>query len=83
MQMEDGVSKLFEKLFSIDYSPDGSMVYIRGFRKTGEALLRWLAPPDFNRTLAAYEPYSKAITNLGINGSYISVYSFTGTLLLL
>ncbi|KAJ0679619.1 putative F-box domain-containing protein [Helianthus annuus] len=82
-RMKDGVPKLFEKLFSIDYSPDGSVVYIRGFRKTGEALLGWLAPPDFNRTLAAYEPYSKAITNLGINGSYISVYSFTETLLLL
>ncbi|MFS8028977.1 putative F-box domain, galactose oxidase/kelch, beta-propeller, F-box associated interaction [Helianthus anomalus] len=82
-RMEDGVSKLFEKLLSIDNSPDGSDVDIRDFRKTGEALLQWLAPPDLNRTLAAYEPYSKAITNLGINGSYIFVYSFTETLLLL
>ncbi|KAJ0864304.1 putative F-box domain-containing protein [Helianthus annuus] len=82
-RMEDGVSKLFKKLFTIDYLPDGSDVDIRGFRKTGEALLEWLAPPDFNGTLVAYEPYSKAITNLGINGSYISGYSFTETLLLL
>ncbi|KAJ0771016.1 putative F-box domain-containing protein [Helianthus annuus] len=82
-RMEDGVSKLFEKLFSIDYSPDGLDVDIRGFRKTGEALLEWLVPPDFDSTLAAYEPYSKAITNLGINGSFISVYSFAETLLLL
>ncbi|KAJ0727008.1 putative F-box domain-containing protein [Helianthus annuus] len=82
-RMKDGVSKLFEKLFTIDYSPDGSDVDIRSFRKTGEALLEWLAPPDFISTLAAYEPYSKAITNLGINGRFISVYSFTETLFLL
>ncbi|KAF5779546.1 putative F-box associated domain, type 3 [Helianthus annuus] len=82
--MKDGVPKLFEKLFTISgHSPDGSTVFLRGFRKTGEALIQVKANPGFNTTLAAYEPYSKAITNLGINGRCISVCSYTETLLLL
>ncbi|MFS8028983.1 putative F-box domain-containing protein [Helianthus anomalus] len=82
--MKDGVPKLFEKLFTISgHTPDGSTVFPRGFRKTGEALIQVKANPGFNTTLAAYEPYSKAITNLGINGSYISVCPYTETLLLL
>ncbi|KAJ0726994.1 putative F-box associated domain, type 3 [Helianthus annuus] len=39
-RMEDGVPKLFEKLFTIGaHSPDGAMVSVRGFRMTGEALV--------------------------------------------
>ncbi|KAJ0495133.1 putative F-box domain-containing protein [Helianthus annuus] len=82
--MKDGVSKLFEKLFTISgHSPDGSLDSVRGFRKTGEALVELQAHPGSIRTLAAYEPYSKAINNLGVSGRDISVYSYTETLLLL
>ncbi|KAF5779542.1 putative F-box domain-containing protein [Helianthus annuus] len=83
-RMEDGVPKLFEKLFTIGgHSPDGSMVSVRGFRMTGEALVDLRAHPGFVRTLAAYEPYSNSIKNLGISERHISVYSYTETLLLL
>ncbi|KAJ0864284.1 putative F-box domain-containing protein [Helianthus annuus] len=52
--MKDGVPKLFEKLFTINgHSPDGSTVFLRGFRKTGEALIQVKANLGFNRTLAA------------------------------
>ncbi|KAJ0495130.1 putative F-box domain-containing protein [Helianthus annuus] len=89
--MKDGVPKLFEKLFTISgHTLNGSLVSsVQGFRKTGEALIVQANPVQaisgFNRTLAAYEPYSKAISDLGISGSYISVSvcSYTETLLLL
>ncbi|KAJ0495141.1 putative F-box domain-containing protein [Helianthus annuus] len=82
--MKDGVPKLFEKLFTISgHTPDGSLVSsVLGFRKTGEALVE-LQPYGSVGTLAAYEPYSKAFSNLGVSGRYISVYSYTKTLLLL
>ncbi|MFS8028987.1 putative F-box domain-containing protein [Helianthus anomalus] len=83
-RMEDGFPKLFEKLFTIGgHSPDGSMVSVRGFRMTGEALVELQAQPGFVRTLAAYEPYSNSIKNFGISERHISVYSYTETLLLL
>ncbi|KAJ0490811.1 putative F-box domain-containing protein [Helianthus annuus] len=83
--MKDGVPKLFEKLFTISgHTPDGSLVSsVLGFRKAGEALVELQAHPFSIRTLATYEPYSKAINNLGVSGRHISVYSYTETLLLL
>uniref|UniRef100_A0A251T481 Putative F-box domain-containing protein n=1 Tax=Helianthus annuus TaxID=4232 RepID=A0A251T481_HELAN len=44
--MKDGVPKLFEKLFTISgHSPYGSLNSVRGFRKTGEALVELQAHP--------------------------------------
>ncbi|KAJ0864300.1 putative F-box domain-containing protein [Helianthus annuus] len=81
--MKDGVPKLFEKLFTISsHSPYGSLNSIRGFRKTGEALVELQAHCSI-RTLAAYEPYSKSIKNIGTSEKHIYVYSYTETLLLL
>ncbi|MFS8028972.1 putative F-box domain-containing protein [Helianthus anomalus] len=66
------------------HTPDGSLVSsVLGFRKTGEALVELQAHPCSIRTLATYDPYSKAINNLGVSGRHISVYSYTETLLLL
>ncbi|MFS8028975.1 putative F-box domain-containing protein [Helianthus anomalus] len=81
--MKDGVPKLFEKLFTISsHSSYGSLYYVRGFRKTGEALVELLDRPSI-RTLVAYEPYSKSIKNIGTSEKHIYVYSYTETLLLL
>ncbi|KAJ0864282.1 putative F-box domain-containing protein [Helianthus annuus] len=85
VKLPDGVPKLFEKLFTISgHTLDGSLVSsVLGFRKAGEALAELQAHPFSIRTLATYEPYSKAINNLGVSGRHISVYSYTETLLLL
>ncbi|MFS8020039.1 putative F-box domain-containing protein [Helianthus anomalus] len=85
--MEDGVSNLFTKLFTIDFhSPDGFECLLRGFRKTGEPIVEMLQNlNDSNAPLAVYEPYSKSFNNLGINGMSFSfsVYPYMETLLLL
>ncbi|KAJ0456160.1 hypothetical protein HanIR_Chr15g0759261 [Helianthus annuus] len=85
----DGVPKSFQKLYTISsHSPDVSFIYVRGFRKTGQPLIELRAHPgDDTRILAAYEPHSKSISNLGINGRisiyYYLLYSYMETLLLL
>ncbi|KAJ0456175.1 putative F-box domain-containing protein [Helianthus annuus] len=86
--MDDGVPKTFQKLFTIScHSPDVSSFGVRGFRKTCEPLIELQGHPGDNaRILVAYEPYSKSISNLGINGRkglYYYVYSYMETLLLL
>ncbi|KAM0054326.1 hypothetical protein Hdeb2414_s0006g00193671 [Helianthus debilis subsp. tardiflorus] len=87
--MEDGVPKTFQKLFTIScHSPYVSSFVVRGFRKTGEPLIVLQTHPGSGSTyvLAAYEPYSKSVTNLGINvrkALYYHVYSYMETLLLL
>ncbi|KAJ0781687.1 putative F-box domain-containing protein [Helianthus annuus] len=85
--MEDGVSNLFTKLFTIDFlTPDGFGCLVRGFRKTGEPIVESLQNEnDSNGQLAVYEPYSKSLNNLGINGMGCScfVYPYMETLLLL
>ncbi|KAJ0693591.1 putative F-box domain-containing protein [Helianthus annuus] len=83
--MEDGVTKSFIKLYTIDHLPDVLIFRVRGFRKTGEALFEALSFPDSTNMLAAYEPYSKSISNIAINERYCSysVYAYMETLLLL
>ncbi|KAM0054308.1 putative F-box domain-containing protein [Helianthus debilis subsp. tardiflorus] len=86
--MVDGVPKSFQKLYTISsHSPDVSFIYFRGFRKTGQPLIELRGRPgDDTITLAAYEPHSKSISNLGINGRefvYYYMYSCMETLLLL
>ncbi|KAF5803871.1 putative F-box associated domain, type 1 [Helianthus annuus] len=84
--MEDIVPKSFTKLFSIDIPDNVSEVYLKGFRKTGEPIIdseeRY---PEWTGSLAVYDPYSKSISSLGVDGSDISSfeYSYIETLLLL
>ncbi|KAJ0451482.1 putative F-box associated interaction domain-containing protein [Helianthus annuus] len=71
MLEKDDVTKSFIKLYTItSHPPDVSIAYVRGFRKTGEPLTEVVLHSGSTRILAAYEPYSKSITNLGINGRH-------------
>ncbi|KAJ0456174.1 hypothetical protein HanIR_Chr15g0759421 [Helianthus annuus] len=85
--MEYGVPRSFEKLYTISsHLPCVSIVCICGFRKTGEPLIELHTHPgSLNCILAAYDPYSKFISNVGIIGRYRSffVYTYMETLLLL
>ncbi|XP_022042357.1 F-box protein At5g18160-like [Helianthus annuus] len=54
--MEDGVSKLFTKLFTINVSTRCAKV--KGFRKSGEPIISFSFSND-NRNKVVYEPYSK------------------------
>ncbi|KAJ0693480.1 putative F-box domain-containing protein [Helianthus annuus] len=76
----------FIKLYTINsrHSPDVSIQRVCGFRKTGEPVVALETDPS-SRILATYDPYSKSITNVGINGKLISyfVFSYMETLLLL
>ncbi|MFS8015813.1 putative F-box associated interaction domain-containing protein [Helianthus anomalus] len=84
MMEKDDVTRSFKKLYTIsNHSPDVSIVGVCGFRKTGEALIELETHPGSTKILAAYDPYSKAITNLGINGRNFSLYSYMETLVLL
>ncbi|KAJ0568522.1 putative F-box domain-containing protein [Helianthus annuus] len=87
---DDGVSKSFTKLFTI-YSPDATLLSVLEFRRSGEPVIEILdndADPRYvpyaPSLLAIYEPKSKHISNLGINGiGSFFVHSYKETLLLL
>ncbi|KAM0054627.1 putative F-box domain-containing protein [Helianthus debilis subsp. tardiflorus] len=81
--MEDGVPRTFAKLFTI--SCNVSIVGVRGFRKTSEPLIDFQTHPSSASIFAAYEPYSKSISNVWTDGrdSSYFVYSYVETLLLL
>ncbi|MFS8015266.1 putative F-box domain-containing protein [Helianthus anomalus] len=86
--MKDGVPKSFQKLYTIStHPPDVLIQRVMGFRKTGEPLIVLQTHlGSANNILAAYEPYSKSINNLGINERktiYYNVYSCMETLILL
>ncbi|MFS8019986.1 hypothetical protein Hanom_Chr15g01410271 [Helianthus anomalus] len=84
--MQDDVPKTFTKLFSVNSNtPDALLVYVRGFRKTGEPIIEIVKKVFGTGELAVYEPYSKHIHNYGIIGSYFSfiVSSYMETLLLI
>ncbi|KAJ0781547.1 putative F-box associated interaction domain-containing protein [Helianthus annuus] len=85
--MKDGVSKSFTKLFTI-YSPNATLLSVLEFRRSGEPVIQ-IADNDADlpyvlSLLAIYEPKSKHISNLGINGiGSFHVRSYKETLLLL
>ncbi|KAK9077305.1 hypothetical protein SSX86_005642 [Deinandra increscens subsp. villosa] len=85
--MGDGNSKSLTKLFSI-YTPDVSILGVLEFRESGEPILEIsehdLVYSVYDSSLVVYEPYSKHITNLGIDGKdlVLSVSSYMETLLL-
>ncbi|KAK9077307.1 hypothetical protein SSX86_005644 [Deinandra increscens subsp. villosa] len=86
--MEDGDSKSFTKLFGI-HTPDALIVGVLEFRKSGEPILE-VGKRDYSwyalcqSRLVDYEPYSKHIGNLGIDGKdfVFDVSSYMETLLL-
>ncbi|KAJ0568608.1 putative F-box domain-containing protein [Helianthus annuus] len=87
MMMEDGVPKLFTKMFTI-CTPGAVVLGVLEFRKTGEPIIEILDyscdPFEDDSSLVVYEPCSKHITNLGISGMCsFSSYSYKETLLLL
>uniref|UniRef100_A0A251U0M2 Uncharacterized protein n=1 Tax=Helianthus annuus TaxID=4232 RepID=A0A251U0M2_HELAN len=90
IEVDDGVSKSFTKLFTI-YSPDATLLSVLEFRRSGEPVIEILdndADPRYvpyaPSLLAIYEPKSKHISNLGINGiGSFFVHSYKETLLLL
>ncbi|KAJ0568709.1 putative F-box associated interaction domain-containing protein [Helianthus annuus] len=78
--MEDGVPKLFTKMFTI-CTPGAVVLGVLEFRKSGEPIIEILDsscdPFEDDSSLVVYEPYSKHITNLGIRGMcsfYLSSY---------
>ncbi|KAI3776453.1 hypothetical protein L1987_46238 [Smallanthus sonchifolius] len=81
--MEDGAPKSFTKLLTLS-KPHASISFLRGFKKTSEPIFE-IMQDDGTGSLAVYEPYSKHINSLGINGNYclFSVHPYVETLLLL
>ncbi|MFS7965903.1 putative F-box domain-containing protein [Helianthus anomalus] len=85
--MKDGVPMSFTKLYTI-YSPNATLLRVLEFRKNGEPVIE-IEDNDDDRIdlpslLAVYEPKSKHISNIGINGEdSFYVYSYMETLLLL
>ncbi|KAM0009918.1 putative F-box associated domain, type 3 [Helianthus debilis subsp. tardiflorus] len=80
--MEDGVSKLFTKLFTINGSTRCAKV--KGFRKSGEPIISF-SFSNGNRNKVVYEPYSKHNDNVVIENIFASYYliPYMETLLLL
>ncbi|GJT35414.1 putative F-box domain-containing protein [Tanacetum coccineum] len=81
--MEDGFSKSFTKLFTIN-TPGASIKTILGFRKNGDVIVE-TSIKDYEAALEVYEPCSEHINGLGIRGEVGSFYgsSYMETLLLL
>lgn len=85
--MEDGVSKSFTKLYTINTTDVIQRVH--GFRMSGEPIVETKNNPQRDvfayEDLFAYEPESKHINYIGISGvRYVfSVSSYFETLLLL
>ncbi|KAJ0827167.1 putative F-box domain-containing protein [Helianthus annuus] len=81
--MEDGVSKLFTKLFTINVSTRCAKV--KGFRKSGEPIISFSFSINDNHNKVVYEPYSKHNDNVVIDNIFASYYlvPYMETLLLL
>nr|XP_043635021.1 F-box/kelch-repeat protein At3g06240-like [Erigeron canadensis] len=73
MMKEQGISKSFTKLYTINL-PDATVKTLLGFRKTGDLILETQHQNEENAQLEVYNPYSKAIDNLGVDGKYYSVF---------
>ncbi|KAI3776451.1 hypothetical protein L1987_46236 [Smallanthus sonchifolius] len=85
--MEDGAPKSFTRLFTVN-SLDAIVRSVPGFRKSGELVIEIVQhctqPAVYDFSLVVYEPYSKHMRNLGINGrdGSFEVYPYMETLLL-
>ncbi|KAJ0428300.1 putative F-box domain-containing protein [Helianthus annuus] len=83
--MDDGVSKSFTKLFTVNVNtPPAQVRRFRGFRKTGEPIIE-VVQHNLHGQLVVYEPDSEHVDELEIDGKKFSfsVFSYVETLLLL
>ncbi|KAJ0666818.1 putative F-box domain-containing protein [Helianthus annuus] len=83
--MDDGVSKSFTKLFTVNVNtPPAQVRRFRGFRKTGEPIIE-VVQHNLHGQLVVYEPESEHVDELEIDGKKFSfsVFSYVETLLLL
>nr|GEX76917.1 hypothetical protein [Tanacetum cinerariifolium]GEY09179.1 hypothetical protein [Tanacetum cinerariifolium] len=81
---KDGVNKPFTKIYTAKV--EGKSVYsVLGFRNNGEVVLEIVDDNDSEYAVEVYEPSSRHINGVGINGKYrgFSVRLYTETLLLL
>ncbi|KAJ9551183.1 hypothetical protein OSB04_015228 [Centaurea solstitialis] len=85
MMMDDGDSKAFTKLFTIN-RPNTCVWKILGFSESGEPIIEWTRDKMCTTSgLAVYEPGLGDIKDLGIRGNQDSFYGscYTESLLLL
>ncbi|KAJ0829591.1 putative F-box domain-containing protein [Helianthus annuus] len=85
--MEDGVPKLFTKLYTI-HAPDARIICVHEIRKNGELVMEVMEDDWKAKSLVVYEPNLKRISSLGISRGandvgQIYVHSYMETLLLL
>ncbi|XP_022010361.1 F-box/kelch-repeat protein At3g23880 isoform X1 [Helianthus annuus] len=85
--MEDGVPKLFTKLYTI-HAPYARIIGVHEIRKSGELVMEVMEDDWKAKSLVVYEPNLKRISNLGISRGpndvgQIYVHSYMETLLLL
>ncbi|GKB17793.1 hypothetical protein Tco_0851716, partial [Tanacetum coccineum] len=81
---KDGVNKPFTKIYTVKV--EGKSVYsVLGFRNNGEVVLEMADDNDTEYAVEVYEPSSRSINGVGINGKYVrfSTVSYMETLLLL
>ncbi|XP_076900893.1 F-box protein CPR1-like [Bidens hawaiensis] len=80
--MEDGDSKLFTNVFTINIPHISSSPL--EFRRNGELMMRMIDDTEESSVLVVYEPFSKRINDLGIKGrDSLFVSSYTESLILL
>nr|XP_043632954.1 putative F-box protein At1g47790 [Erigeron canadensis] len=84
MMAEDGVSKSFTKLFTINIPHTSLKPTVLGYRNNDQPFIE-TTTNDISASLEVYEPRTGTIKNLGINGECDSFHlsSYTETLLLL
>nr|GEY00417.1 hypothetical protein [Tanacetum cinerariifolium] len=73
---KDGVNKPFTKIYTAKV--EGKLVYsVLGFRKNGEVVLEMADDNDTEYAVEVYEPSSRHINGVGINGKYrgFSIYT--------
>nr|XP_043632960.1 putative F-box protein At3g16210 [Erigeron canadensis] len=68
MMKEQGLNKLFTKLYNINLLPDLTINKILGFRKTGELILETLKGFEGHAEVQIYDPNSETIDNIALLG---------------
>ncbi|GJX39812.1 hypothetical protein Tco_0253115 [Tanacetum coccineum] len=82
---KDGFNKPFTKIYTIKVEGKSVLYSVLGFKNNGEVVLAMEDDNDIGYTIVVYEPSSRYINGVGINGKYLkfSAVSYMETLLLL